>query len=73
MVSQHAVGHVYTIGILSTNLPHIRPGTRALCREEKVVGIGDNYGQLGPATQQGSTSEASPIPLPAATEVAHSS
>lgn len=42
VVSQHTVGHIYTVGILSTNLPHVGPGTRALCREEKVVGIGDN-------------------------------
>lgn len=45
MVSQHAVGHVYTVGILSTNLSHVRPGTRALCREEKAVGKGDDYRQ----------------------------
>lgn len=45
VVSQHAVGHVYTVGILSTNLSHVRPGTRALCREEKAVGKGDDYRQ----------------------------
>ena len=52
MVSQHTVGHVYTVGVLSTNLPHVRPGTRALCREEKAVAKWDDYGQWGPATWQ---------------------
>lgn len=70
VVSQHAVSHVDPIGILSTNLPHVRPGTRALCTE-KVVGKG-HHGQWGPAEQQGSASEARPVPPPAATE-AHSS
>lgn len=52
VVSQHPVGHVYTISILSTNLPHVRPGTRALGREEKAVGKGDDYGQWGPVAWQ---------------------
>lgn len=34
MVSQHTVGHVYSISILGPDLPQVRPGTCALCRGE---------------------------------------
>lgn len=33
MVCQDSVCHVYTVCILSTNLPCVRPGPSALCRE----------------------------------------
>lgn len=34
MVSQHTIGHVYSISILGPDLPQVRPGTCALCRGE---------------------------------------
>lgn len=62
MVCQHTVCHVYAISILSTNLPHVWPGTCAL-RGEQNAGISSR------AEQQGSTSESQTHP----TGMAHSS
>lgn len=65
MVGQHTVGHVYSISIFSTNLPHVGPGTCALCREEKVVGKRAPFTMMWTSNmpkQQGSASEATHHP-----------